>query len=124
MNCRKSNCTCSSCNPCGGSSSVSGGYTSGILTITVGSSTAVIPLNQESVETRTPVLNTFYLATGNSVTLTETPLISLPFDVYRNGILQDNDRYAVIAKTVTFVSSFGNSEGATGNEVIKIKYYK
>ena len=124
MNCKKSNCTCSSCNPCGTSSSVSGGYTSGILTITVGSSTAVIPLNQESVETRTLVSNTFYLSTGNSVTLTETPLVALPFEVYRNGLLQDSDRYAIIAKTVTFVSSFGNSEGATGNETIKIKYYK
>lgn len=124
MNCKKSNCACSSCNPCGTSSSVSGGYTSGILTITVGSSTAVIPLNQESVETRTLVSNTFYLASGNSVTLTETPLVALPFEVYRNGLLQDSDRYAIIAKTVTFVSSFGNSEGATGNETIKIKYYK
>jgi hypothetical protein len=124
MNCKKSNCTCSSCNPCGTSSSVSGGYTSGILTITVGSSTAVIPLNQESIDTRTLVSNTFYLATGNSVTLTETPLVSLPFEVYRNGLLQDSDRYTIIAKTVTFVSSFGNSEGATGNETIKIKYYK
>lgn len=113
------NCGCGSCNP-----AVSGGYINGVLTINVGTSSAVIPITQASIETRTPVTDSFSKSSGNTVTISETPVSSLPFDVYRNGILQASDRYSLLNKVVTFVSAFGNSIGGQGAESIIIKYYK
>lgn len=117
--CNKTNCGCSACNP-----TVNGGYVNGILTVTVGTSTAVIPLAQESIETRTPVTNTFVKTSGNFVIISDTPISSLPTDVYRNGILQDTDRYVRDNKTFSFVTSFGSATGSNSSEVITIKFYK
>lgn len=118
-NCTKPNCNCNSCNP-----TVNGNYENGILTVTVGTSTAVIPLAQESIETRTPVTNTFIKTSGTFVIITDTPISTLPIDVYRNGFLQDSDRYVRDNKTFTFITSFGSATGSNSPETITIKYFK
>ena len=117
--CNKTNCGCGTCNP-----TVSGGYVNGILTVTVGTSTTVIPLSQESIETRTPVTNTFVKTSGNIIIITDTPINSLPIDVYRNGILQDSDRYVRDNKTFSFVTAFGSATGSNSPENLVFKYYK
>jgi hypothetical protein len=117
--CNKTNCGCSVCNP-----TVSGDYVNGILTINVGGSSAIIPVSQESIETRTPVENTFVKTSGDFVIITDTPISTLPIDVYRNGFLQDSDRYIRDNKTFSFVTSFGSATGSNSPETIKIKFYK
>ena len=119
MNCNKTNCGCNVCNP-----TVSGGYVNGILTVTVGTSTTVIPIAQESIETRTFMSNTFLRDSGTTVTITDTPINSLPIDVYRNGFLQDSDRYVRNDKTFTFVTPFGSATGSNSPENLTIKFYK
>ena len=117
--CNKTNCGCSACNP-----TVDGDYVNGILTVKVGASTAVIPLAQASIETRTPVSNEFVKTSGNFVIISDTPISTLPIDVYRNGFLQSSDRYIRDGKTFTFVTSFGSATGSNSPEIINIKFYK
>lgn len=113
------NSGCNSCNP-----TVNGGYRNGVLTISVGTSSTVIPLSQESIETRTPVTQTFVKTSGDFIIISDTPISSLPIEVYRNGLLQDSDRYVRNDKTFTFVTSFGNATGSNSSELIIIKYFK
>lgn len=117
--CVKTNCGCNNCNP-----TVNGDYVNGVLTVTVGTSSAVIPLSQKSIETRTPVTNTFIKTSGTFVIITDTPISTLPIDVYRNGFLQDSDRYVRDNKTFTFITSFGSATGSNSPETITIKYFK
>lgn len=116
------NCNKCNCNPC--QPTVGGGYVNGILTVRVGTSTAVIPLSQESIETRTPVTETFIKTSGDFVIIADTPISSLPINVYRNGILQDADRYTRDNKTFSFVTAFGSATGSNSSETITIKFYK
>lgn len=115
------NCNKCNCNPC--QPTVEGGYVNGILTVRVGTSTAVIPLSQESIETRTPVTQSFVKTSGDFVIIANTPISSLPIDVYRNGILQDSDRYVRNNKTFTFITPFGSATGSNSPENLTIKYY-
>lgn len=115
--CGNGGCNC--CNP-----SVSGGYVNGILTVKVGTSTAVIPISQESIETRTPVKEEFNIGSGNVINLTYTPLVNLGVDILRNGLLLVSSEYSISNKVITFVTSFGNSTGATGLESLIVNYYR
>lgn len=116
----KPNCGCSNC--C--SLPVNGGYVNGVLTITVGNSAAVIPLTQDAVDSRTPVTESFTKTSGTFVITTDLPNPTLPIDVYRNGFLQDTDRYIRDNKIFTFVTPFGSATGSNSPETITIKYYK
>lgn len=118
-NCTKPNCNCNSCNP-----TVNGNYENGILTVTVGTSTAVIPILQESVESKTFVKQEFNIGSGNNVILSDTPILNFGIHVYRNGLLLQSSEYVIINKVITFSIPFGNSTGATGLETLVITYYK
>lgn len=113
------NSGCNSCNP-----TVSGGYRNGVLTISVGTSSTVIPLSPESIETRIPVKQEFQVGSGNSLILSDTPLLDLGIDILRNGLLLFSTEYSINNKTITFTVGFGNSTGATGLETIIVNYYK
>jgi len=113
------NCGCGSCNP-----SVNGNYVNGILTVNVGTSTAVIPISQTSIETRTPVKEEFNLGSGNILILTYIPILNLGINVLRNGLLCFSSEYTINNKTITFTTNFGNSSGGTGLENIIVNYYK
>ena len=69
-----------------------------------------------------PTLNTtteefLDLNSGNSVTLSITPL---SISVYRNGIRLSSTEYSLATNVVTFVDSFGLSGGAAGAEDVII----
>lgn len=117
VNCNK--CNCNSCQP-----TVGGGYVNGVLTVRVGTSTAVIPLSQESIETRTPVKQEFNIGSGNNLILSDTPILNLGIHVYRNGLLCQASEYVINDKVITFSVPFGNSTGATGLEFVVVDYYK
>ena len=61
------------------------------------------------------------LVTGNnSVVLQYVPVSFVDVHVYRNGSLVND--YGINSNTITFVTSFGNSEGGVGGEEIAVLY--
>lgn len=94
---------------------IKGATNSGVTTVSSATDTISISL-REVKETFSPTAST------TTVTASQTPIVST-LQVYRNGIMQDiTDDYTVSGTTITFLTAFGASTGATYSEKIKLIY--
>jgi hypothetical protein len=112
-------CNCSSCN-----TAVSGGYTNGILTVTVGNSSGNILMPNSALKLGVLVTDSFSLNTGNSVVLSNRINNNFDVEVHFNGLLLKPTEYTIQNSIVTFVDNFVVSGNQEGNTEIVIKYYK
>jgi hypothetical protein len=112
-------CNCSTCN-----TAVSGGYVNGVLTVTVGSSSANILFPNSLLKLGILVTDKFSLNTGNTVTLTNPINIMYDVEVHFNGFLLNPIEYTIQNSIVTFMDNFTVSGNQEGNTEIIIKYYR
>lgn len=112
-------CTCGSCN-----NTVSGGYTNGILTVTVGNSSGNILMPNSALKLGVLITDSFSLNTGNTVTLSNRINNNFDVEVHFNGLLLKPTEYTIQNSIVTFVDNFVVSGNQEGNTEIVIKYYK
>lgn len=99
----------------GNTLSIVGASNTGIIVTASNTDTLTITVREQ--------VDNFSPTTGaTTVTASQTPLVAY-LQVYRNGIIQDiTDDYTVSGTTITFVTAFGSSTGATYGEKIKLIY--
>lgn len=99
----------------GNTLSIQGASNSGVVTTASATDILTIEVKQQ--------IDTFFPTSGTStVTASQTPLTGY-LQVFRNGIIQDlTDDYTVSGTTITFVTAFGASTGATFSEKVKLVY--
>ena len=77
-----------------------------------------------AVAAAVPQTNIFVgLTTGNTVTLTHTPLANYHTQVFRGGLRLTSLEYTISGTLITFTDPFGTS-GGTGVETVLVDYFR
>lgn len=111
------------CNCHSNNTNISGGYSNGILTVTVGNSSGNILIPNYALKSGV-ITEYFSVNIGNSITLLNRIDTNLDAEIYFNGLLLNSTEYTIQGYTITFIENFIVSGNQEGNTEIIIKYYK